>query len=72
MTAAILGCSGRGVRKMIAAGLLRAHGQVWQRVELASIEEVRGQPISQREWMAADRSRDHARKVQAAYNRGRR
>jgi hypothetical protein len=69
MTAAILGWSGRRVRHALAAGLLRAQGDVWQRVELASIEEIRGRPVTQDEWLAADRQRDHARRVQKTYNR---
>ena len=72
MSAVVLGWSARRVRNALAAGLLRAQGDVWQRVELASIEEVRGRPITQSEWMAADRQRDHARKVQRAYNQSRR
>jgi hypothetical protein len=72
LAAAILGWSGRRVRHAIAAGLLRSHGEVHQRVELASIEEVWGKPISAEVFLAADRSRDHARRVQRVYNARRR
>jgi hypothetical protein len=71
ITAAILGWSARRVRHAIAAGLLRSHGDVWQRVELASIEEVWGRPITTSDFLKADRSRDSARRTQAKYNTAR-
>jgi hypothetical protein len=70
--AALTGRSRRMINKLITDGLLMVEGRVHQRIPLAAVEELIGEPISIGRWISAQNSLAPQRATQHAYNETRR
>jgi hypothetical protein len=70
--AALTGRSRCMINKLIVAGVLVAEGRVHQRIPMAAVEELIGEPVSVERWLSARTALAPRRRSQAIYNETRR